>query len=386
MAQRATRTRRDADPTPIAVRAQTGTRRGSARSTQVGAPDRMTHAALRVSLVVLVVAAVAYLGLLLRDVIFMGFVSLILAAGLVAPVRGLESRGVPRVPSLIVVCVAVLAVALVVLWAIVPPLIDQLGQLVEELPILVASILEFIRPLSVAVGAPTDVNALFDLIVAESGTIAGVVGGVAAVPMVLLSVLFWVPTVFFMSFLILYERHRARVWLLRFFPPDHHPEVDTLISKSVDRLGAFVRGQLVIMTVVGVTAAVGLTLLDVPFALPLGLFAFLTEMIPIAGPFISGVPIVAIAFLESPVQGLIALAGFVVIHQVEGYVLIPLVQGKVIEISPLVALFAVIAGAALSGVLGALMAIPLVAIATVVVEDVVVPWRQRQFPAARPTR
>jgi predicted PurR-regulated permease PerM len=222
---------------------------------------------------------------------------------------------------------------------------------------------------------------LFDLIAAESGTIAGVVGGVAAVPFVLISVLFWVPTVFFMSFLILYERDRARSWLLRFVPPEHHEEVDALITKSVDRLGAFVRGQLVIMTVVGVTAAIGLTLLGVPFALPLGLFAFLTEMIPIAGPFISGVPIVAIAFLEGPVQGVIALAGFIVIHQIEGYVLIPLVQGKVIEISPLVALLAVIAGAALGGVLGALMAIPVVAIATVVFEDLVIPWRQRHFQA-----
>jgi predicted PurR-regulated permease PerM len=133
------------------------------------------------------------------------------------------------------------------------------------------------------------------------------------------------------------------------------------------------------MTVTGVATAIGLTLIGVPFPVALGLLAFLTEAIPIAGPIIAGAVMVAVALLESPGQALATVVLVFAIQQLEGLVLVPQIQGRVISISPAVALLAVFAGGALGGVAGALVAIPVIAIATVVIDDIVIPWRHREI-------
>jgi predicted PurR-regulated permease PerM len=117
----------------------------------------------------------------------------------------------------------------------------------------------------------------------------------------------------------------------------------------------------------------------VPFALPLGIFAFLTEAIPIAGPVIAGVAMVAVAFTESPLHALLTLVLVIIIQQAESLVLVPVIQGRLISISPVVALLAVLAGSAVGDIPGAILAIPLVAIAMVVVNDVILPWRRAQI-------
>ena len=193
----------------------------------------------------------------------------------------------------------------------------------------------------------------------------------------------------FLSILILIERNQARHWLLRFFAPEDRSTMDHLASTAADKLGGYVRGQLLIMTVTGTGSAIGLTLLGVPFALALGTLAFLTEAIPIAGPILAGAVMVGVALLESPAQALGTLVLVLALQQIEGLVLVPQIQGRVISISPAVALVSVIAGSTLAGIIGALIAIPLVAIVTVVVEEVVLPWRRRDIrpdPGRKTTR
>ena len=133
------------------------------------------------------------------------------------------------------------------------------------------------------------------------------------------------------------------------------------------------------MLVTGVGSWVGLTLIGVPFALPLGIFAFLTEAIPLAGPVIAGIAMIAVAFIESPFQALLTLALVIIIQQAESLVLVPVIQGRLIKISPVVALLAVLAGSALGDIPGAILAIPVVAIAMVVINDVILPWRRAQI-------
>lgn len=335
--------------------------------------------AFRVSLVVLAVVAGVYFAFQLREVLIIGFVALILAAGLVAPVSWLEERGVPRLLALAATYLAVIAVLAVIVLLIVPPLSSQVTELIRELPDLADQLFVAIEPWAAALGAPTDVEEALEALRGRIGDLRGLVDDLATVPLLVISALFGLLAAVFLSALMLIERDRARDWLLRFVAPGQRDDALALGRKATLRLGAFVRGQLFVMTIVGTVTAIGLTLLGVPFALPLGLLAFATEIIPIAGAFIAATPIVLIAFLESPIQGIVALVGFFIIQQIESYVLIPVVQGRVIEISALVALLAVLAGGALAGIIGALLAIPFVAVATVVVEDVILPWRRRQF-------
>ena len=163
---------------------------------------------------------------------------------------------------------------------------------------------------------------------------------------------------------------------MRFVAPQDRPAWDNLIRKAGERLGSYVRGQLLIMLVTGVGSYVGLTLIGVPFALPLGIFAFLTEAVPIAGPVIAGVVMIIVALTESPGAALLTLILVAVIQQAESLVLVPVIQGRLISISPVVALLAVLAGSAIGDIPGAILAIPLVAIAMLVIDDVILPWRR----------
>jgi predicted PurR-regulated permease PerM len=180
------------------------------------------------------------------------------------------------------------------------------------------------------------------------------------------------------------ERDRARDWIMRFVAPRDRPVLDALLRKAAQRLGAYVRGQLLIMLVTGTGSYVGLTLIGVPFALPLGIFAFLTEAVPIAGPIIAGVLMILVALTESPLQALLTIVLVTIIQQSESLVLVPVIQGRLISISPVVALLAVLAGSAIGDIPGAILAIPVVAIATVFVDDVVLPWRRLQIGEEAP--
>ena len=131
--------------------------------------------------------------------------------------------------------------------------------------------------------------------------------------------------------------------------------------------------------VTGVGSFVGLTVIGVPFALPLAIFAFLTEAVPIAGPVISGIAMIIVAFTQSPIQGLLAVGLVVIIQQAESLVLVPVIQGRLISISPVAALLAVLAGSAIGDIPGAILAIPVTAIVMVVIDDVILPWRRLQI-------
>ncbi len=338
--------------------------------------DLSGRIALRVTLVVLGLLALVWLATQLASVLVVVFAALILAAGVLGPARWLQAHGLPKVAAVALTYLAV-GVALVVgVLLVVVPLAGQIGQLVMNLPDLVSSALDRVRPVLQPMGVSLDGGSLAgwvgDQLQADGGSLP-------AIPLAVIGVVSSVISTIFLSILILIERNQARHWLLRFFAPEDRSTMDHLASTAADKLGGYVRGQLLIMTVTGTGSAIGLTLLGVPFALALGTLAFLTEAIPIAGPILAGAVMVGVALLESPAQALGTLVLVLALQQIEGLVLVPQIQGRVISISPAVALVSVIAGSTLAGIIGALIAIPLVAIVTVVVEEVVLPWRRRDI-------
>ncbi|HXG26801.1 MAG TPA: AI-2E family transporter [Candidatus Binatia bacterium] len=334
-----------------------------------------TAIAFRASIVVIFVAFVAWWIYLVRDVLALGLLAAIIAAAIHAPVEALEHRGVRRVLAVIVVYLAVIVVVGVLLALLVPPLVNEAREFAQDLPALIGQLSTEINALLAQLGLSTS-GSLVDTILGSLGSLGGIL---ARVPGVIVGFLSALLLVTFLSALMILERDRARTWTMRFVAPPDRPTLDALLRKAAERLGAYVRGQLLIMGVTGVGSYVGLTLIGVPFALPLAIFAFLTEAIPIAGPLISGLVMIVVAFAEGPLQGLLAVALVVVIQQAESLVLVPVIQGRLISISPVVALLAVLAGSAIGDIPGAILAIPVVAIIMVVVDDVILPWRRREI-------
>jgi predicted PurR-regulated permease PerM len=160
--------------------------------------------------------------------------------------------------------------------------------------------------------------------------------------------------------------------LLKLFPPHDRARIDAALSRCGAALRSWLFGQAIAMVVVGLLTWAGLSALSVSSSLALGLFAGLAEFVPVLGPIIAAMPALIIAFSQDPKLALWVLLLFLVIQQIEGNVLQPLIQGKLVALPPAIALFSIIAFAVLFGVMGALLAAPLAVVTLVLVEDLYV--------------
>ena len=337
-----------------------------------------TGIALRATLVVLLVGLAAWWVYLVRDVLVTAFLALIIAAAIHAPVAALEARGLRRVLAVLLIYLGLFVVVGILLALLIPPLVTQARDFAADLPSIIGRLSTDVNALLAQLGLSGGANVV-DSILGQLGNVGGLL---ARIPGVVVGFLSTMLLVTFLSALMILERDRARTWSMRFVAAHDRPAWDSLLRKAADRLGAYVRGQLLIMLVTGVGSYIGLSLIGVPFAPPLGIFAFLTEAIPIAGPIVAGAVMFAVALTQSPVAALLTFILVLIIQQAESLVLVPVIQGRLISISPVVALLAVLAGSAIGDIPGAILAIPIVAIAMVVIDDVILPWRRMQIGEA----
>jgi len=132
-----------------------------------------------------------------------------------------------------------------------------------------------------------------------------------------------------------------------------------------------VTGNLLISVIAGVSITIVLLALGVPYAVALGLLVAVLDLIPLAGATLAGIVVVGVSFLHNILAGIVVLVFFVLYQQLENHVLQPAIYGRTVQLSPLVVLVAVLIGAALAGILGALVAIPVAGTLQVLVRDMV---------------
>jgi len=143
-------------------------------------------------------------------------------------------------------------------------------------------------------------------------------------------------------------------------PVKHHDYIIDLWARSQRKIALWLQGQVILGIVVGVLVYIVLSIVGIPHALLLAVFAGLMEIIPVFGPIISAVPAVLLAFSERGVgTGVLLIGLYLIIHQFESQLFYPLVVKKIVGISPIVVILALVIGAKLAGVLGALIAVPL---------------------------
>jgi predicted PurR-regulated permease PerM len=123
------------------------------------------------------------------------------------------------------------------------------------------------------------------------------------------------------------------------------------------------------MFIIGLTTYIGLTILGIEYALPLAVIAGLLELVPTIGPIISSVPAILIALVQSPVLAIAVAALYLLIQQAENNIIVPKVMERAVGVLPLVTILALLIGGTLFGVVGAVIAVPTVAMIQVVVEE-----------------
>lgn len=339
-------------------------------------PRSVAGITFRASLVVVGVVLASYLLYQLRLLLILVFLAILLAAGLYGLVRLFE-RLLPRVLSVLLTYLLLIGAFALVVALIFPPLVRQVVELANDLPRIGESLREgTVRFIDGIAGAGSG-EEIVDSITAGASDSLPEVGSLLSVPLTLVGILANTIVVIFLSALMLIERDRARGWILEFVDERDRDAVVGVARNALLRLGAYVRGQLLVMAIIGLGSAVGMMVLGVPFAVPLGALSFITAAIPLAGAFIAGGPIVLVALTVSPITALLMLAWLVVLQQLEGSVITPYIQGRVVNLSAIAVLLGVVAGTSIAGIVGGIIAIPLVAVADVILRDIVFPLRRR---------
>src|SRR5918997_6103587 len=322
----------------------------------------------------LLVLVVGYLLIQLQFVLVLVLLSLVFATVIQTPVDALDRGHLPRPLAILLVYVAIIG-AITVLFMLLSPVIrEQAAAFRTQAPQSLADLrgawqasgnallagpgqqllgrgIAFIQSPGQTQGVSVPQGAALGLLTGLGGGIIGVV------------------TVLIISFYYLMERS----WIRRIVLLDSAPETRIRVSRIWDeveqKVGDWLRGQLTLCLVIGVTATVGYAVLGIQFWPLLGLWAGITEIIPILGPWLGGIPAVIIALTQGWEKALLVI-GFVVLLQLtENAVLVPRVMRGAVGLTPLTVFIAILAGTEFAGVPGALLAIPVAAVIQVLLSN-----------------
>ncbi len=319
-----------------------------------------------------VLAILAFLVFLwfVKEIVLMLFVALMLAA-LIEPAADWFHRfKIPRSLSVLAIYTVLFAVVTVSLILIIPPLATQTQNLINNFSSIFVGASDSLTKLyafSEHYGFKEDIVKSFDqlrgnfsnIIAGVFSTITGVVGGVVSLVIVLV-----------LAFYMVVEEDAWRRLFRRVAPDEYQPYLTQLFTRMQTKIGMWLRGELLLMLIVGLVTYLGLTVLGVQYALVLGLFAGITELIPYAGPTIGAIPAVILAFVQSPVLGGAVLLLYILIQQVENHILVPKVMQKVTGLNPVVSIVALLVGFQLGSIAGAIIAIPAATLLSVFLSDI----------------
>jgi predicted PurR-regulated permease PerM len=340
-------------------------------------PDRAIRFPVRTILVVLgiVLAAWALLQVIFitRQVLTWILVALFFAIALNPAVGWLQERGIrKRGYAVALTSLAVAAVITLIGWLVIPPLVDQVNDFARKVP-------DYIDDLTQGRGRFGFLETKYHIVqrvreaVEEGGAskVFGLSGTAISITKSVLTMVAATITIIALTYFMLLE---GPTWLNRFYSLFSAPtekRLRSIFGNIGTVVGGYVTGNLFISVIAGVSSGLVLWIMDVPFALALGLLVALLDLVPLVGATIAAIIVTTVAFLstDSVWSGIVVLIFFVVYQQVENHLLQPLVYGRTVQLSPLIVLIAVLIGASLAGVLGALGAIPIAGALQVLVLD-----------------
>jgi len=320
----------------------------------------------------------------LTSVIVRVVLAIILAAGMKPLVDRLTARELRRqgwwTPprGLVVLIVYVVTIALVSIAGglILQVVVVELQNLINGIPVYAPRIVAGVNNLLDTVPGGREMVADFDIGGQLSGVVSQIFNVMGQAVFVfrqvigLLSGLLDVLMILLLALYITTDGPRIARYLRAFLPPDRHEQASRVTSRIFVRLGGWVSGQILLCVIIGCISWIGLTLIGVPYAVVLALVAGVMEAVPNVGPIIAAVPAVIIAALYSPWQALLVAILYIVIQQLENYIIVPKVMSRAVELHPLAVLLALMVGGELMGVLGAVLAVPVTAAISVIVDEI----------------
>lgn len=290
----------------------------------------------------------------IRDILLLLFVTFILMSALSPIVDRFEKFRIPRAVAILIIYVISIFIIGLAGTLVVPPLVTQSARLVVRLP-------DFIN--SVIPSSHLNLDNIIQQVIPVGEGVVKISVGIFSNFITLITFLVF-------TFYFLLERKKLEKDLVEFVGNEVGERIFSVISQVEVKLGAWVRGELALMTIIGITSFIGLSILRVDYALPLAIFAGFLEVVPIIGPIVSAIPAVLVAFGTSPGLAIVVVVLYILIQQLENNLVVPTVMKKAVGLSPLITILALMIGGRLAGVVGALMSVPIVVVLQIILKDI----------------
>lgn len=304
---------------------------------------------------------------LARKVLLLIYISGVLAVGFSPIVRLIErqkalpigTKRFPRWLAILILYVFIIGTLTAIVVLIYPPLVRQGRALWSALPDMFYRAQDFLISKGLLSEHLTFKEAVEQAPVPEGkdavgtvfGAVMGVVGG-----------LFGLFTILILTFYLLIEAGSLRDSLLRLFPKAARPRIHAASREITTKVSAWLGGQLLLAGTIGLSSAIGLWLMGIPFFYVLALISAIGEMIPVVGPILSAIPAIAVAASVSSQKVLMVILFFIIQQQFENHVLVPKVMERQVGVSAVTVIVALLIGGNLMGIPGALLAVPTAAI------------------------
>ena len=293
----------------------------------------------------------------IKELIYALFLAFIFMSALKPLVNKLERFKIPRPVAAFIVVISTLISIVFILSFMIPPILNETIIFLRNLPIFIVNTFPFME-------GSFNQNSAAQFLPDITTNAVRVVSSV-------FSNFLFIISIFFFTFYFLLEEKFVYSFLERFLDETSARRLEKLLRKAQIRMGAWMRGELILMTVIGVATYIGLSILNVPFALSLAFFAGMLEVVPIIGPIVAAIPALIVASSSSFVLGGATLGLYVIIQQLENNIVVPYVMNKAVGIHPITTLVALSIGGTLGGIVGAILAVPVALVLETVIADVI---------------
>jgi len=319
-------------------------------------------------LVVLAAAGLLlYLLIQLKVIVVPVIVALFLATLLVPLVQALEARGWKHLPAVLAVFGGAVLVLVAIIAGFVPLISNELDTLRQRADEGVAEVQRYIasRPFGLS---QADLNRYLEqarqrFTENSSGLTRGAVAGVTVVGELITGLILSL----FLTFFFVKDSERFTRWILDFAGRQREPHLREIGHRSATAVSGYLRGQATVGAVDGLFIGIGLAILGVPLVVPLAFLTFVAAFLPLVGAVVAGALAALVALVTKGLTTALIVVGItLLVQQLEGHLLAPLLLGRAVSLHPVVIILALAAGSILGGIIGAFLAVPIAAVVTAV--------------------
>lgn len=335
------------------------------------------------TLTIIAILALVYFLYIIKSILLIFFVALFLASVFNPGVDFFESKGVPRALGLVICYVLVLALLIFMVGSLVPIIIEQVTEIANNIGVYVNNLfngetvdlpfaekwMPILNDLWTNVDREqiiTTLKSALENIGSKLGDWTGnILGAVIAVSAGLMNMIM----VLFITFFIVIDKKNLHSFFLSLFPSKHGGYLSEKIHMMQLKIGAWIRGQLLLSLAMGLLTFVIFKILGIKYAATLALISGIAEFVPYLGPIVTFASAGLIAINQGATVFFMLIIAYVVIQTIEGNVLVPLIMSKSVGINPIIVIIAMLIGWQFLDVGGMIMAVPLAKIVSLFVED-----------------